>query len=154
MKPLIFWSILAMLLMIGCPWLAATFAGSAGMAVCLLLFFGVNPIFSAVCGVFAGKDIKRLWPLPIVVAGLFLAGAWLFFAMGETAFFVVLRLLSHDWHDRDADAFFSEGQKSMIPIYRIVEPRPSCAAAGPFIYRSVPSFPPRESWERPNRPGQ
>ena len=86
MKPLIFWSILAMLLMIGCPWLAATFAGSAGMAVCLLLFFGVNPIFSAVCGVFAGKDIKRLWPLPIVVAGLFLAGAWLFFAMGETAF--------------------------------------------------------------------
>ena len=45
MKPLIFWSILAMLLMIGCPWLAATFAGSAGMAVCLLLFFGVNPIF-------------------------------------------------------------------------------------------------------------
>ena len=60
MKPLIFWSILAMLLMIGCPWLAATFAGSAGMAVCLLLFF--------------------------VVAGLFLAGAWLFFAMGETAF--------------------------------------------------------------------
>ena len=79
MKPLIFWSILAMLLMIGCPWLAATFAGSAGMAVCLLLFFGVNPIFSAVCGVFAGKDIKRLWPLPIVFAGLF-------FAMGETAF--------------------------------------------------------------------
>ena len=71
MKPLIFWSILAMLLMIGCPWLAATFAGSVGMAVCLLLFFGVNPIFSAVCGVFAG---------------LFLAGAWLFFAMGETAF--------------------------------------------------------------------
>lgn len=45
MKPLIFWSILAMLLMIGCPWLAATFAGSAGMAVCLLLFFGVNPYF-------------------------------------------------------------------------------------------------------------
>ena len=88
MKPLIFWSILAMLLMIGCPWLAATFAGSAGMAVCLLLFFGVNPIFSAVCGVFAGKDIKRLWPLPIVVAELFLAGAWLFFAMGETAFYI------------------------------------------------------------------
>ena len=56
MKPLFFWSILAMLLMIGCPWLAA------------------------------GKDSKRLWPLPIVGAGLFLAGAWLFFAMGETAF--------------------------------------------------------------------
>ena len=65
MKPLIFWSILAMLLMIGCPWLAATFAGSAGMAVCLLLFFGVNPIFSAVCGVFAGKDIKRLGPFQL-----------------------------------------------------------------------------------------
>ena len=39
MKPLIFWSILAMLLMIGCPWLAATFAGSASMAMGLPTIF-------------------------------------------------------------------------------------------------------------------
>jgi len=56
------------------------------MAVCFILFFAVNPLFSMVCGVFAGKDIKRLWPLPIITAGLFLIGTWLFFEMGETAF--------------------------------------------------------------------
>jgi hypothetical protein len=80
------WILPAVLLMIGCPWLAAEFAGSAGMAVCLLLFFAVNPLFSAVCGVFAGKNIKRLWFLPVLTAGLFLAGAWIFFDMGEPAF--------------------------------------------------------------------
>lgn len=86
MKRLISWIILAIFLMIGCPWLAVTFASSVGMAVCFLLFFAVNPLFSAICGVFAGRNIKQLWILPIVIAGLFLAGVWLFFEMGETAF--------------------------------------------------------------------
>ena len=86
MKKIIFWTILAILLMIGSPWLAVTFANDAGMAVCFLLFFAVNPIFAAVCGVFAGKNMKQLWPLPIIVAGLFLAGVWLLFEMGEPAF--------------------------------------------------------------------
>ncbi len=86
MKQFITWTVLAILLMIGCPWLSVEFAGSAGMAICFLLFFAVNPIFSAVCGAYAGKNIKQLWPLPIVVAGLFLAGVWLFFEMGERAF--------------------------------------------------------------------
>ena len=39
-----------------------------------------------VCGVFAGKNIQQLWALPIIAAGLFLAGAWLFFEMGEMTF--------------------------------------------------------------------
>ena len=86
MKKLFVWTILAIILMFGCPWLAVEFAGSAGMAVCFILFFAVNPLFSMVCGVFAGKDIKRLWPLPVITAGLFLIGTWLFFEMGETAF--------------------------------------------------------------------
>ena len=88
MKKLITWTILAMLLMIGCPWLAVEFAGSAGMAICFILFFAVNPLFSVVCGVFAGKSIKQLWALPIITAGLFLAGAWLYFEIGENAFLV------------------------------------------------------------------
>lgn len=86
MKKFIVWTTLAILLMIGCPWLAVKFAGSAGMAICFLLFFAVNPLFSAVCGAFAGKNIKQLWLLPIITAGLFLAGVWLFFEPGETAF--------------------------------------------------------------------
>jgi len=86
MKKLLGWIILTMLLMLGCPWLTVKYAGSAGMAVCLLLFFAVNPLFSAVCGAFAGKNIRQLWALPILTAGLFLAGTWMFFEPGETAF--------------------------------------------------------------------
>lgn len=86
MKKLLTWTLFAIILMIGCPWLAVKLAGSAGMAVCFILFFAVNPLFSVACGVFAGKDIKQLWSLPIITAGLFLAGTWLFFEMKETAF--------------------------------------------------------------------
>ena len=86
MKKMSIWMILAVLLMIGCPWLAVEFAGSAGMAVCFILFFAINPIFSVMCGVSAGKNIKQLWGLPIIVAGLFLAGVWMFFEMGERVF--------------------------------------------------------------------
>ena len=88
MKKLLLWTALAALLMIGCPWLAVSFAGTAGMAVCFLLFFAVNPVFSAACGIFAGRNIKQLWGLPLIVSGLFLAGVWLFFEMGEPAFLI------------------------------------------------------------------
>ncbi len=86
MKKLIAWTISALILMIGFPWLAVAFAGSAGMAICFLLFYAINPLFSVVCGAFAGQNIKQLWALPIITAGLFLVGAWLFFELGETAF--------------------------------------------------------------------
>ena len=80
----IFWSADIMLLL---PWLAVTFIkGDGGMAVCFLLFYGVNPVYSVLAGVFAGKDGKRLWYLPILSAALFLVGTWLFFDMGEPAF--------------------------------------------------------------------
>lgn len=86
MRKVINWIIFVLILMIGCPWLAVTFAGSAGMAVCFVLFFAINPIFSVFCGIFAGKNIKKLWMLPIFNAGMFLVGTWLFFEMGEPAF--------------------------------------------------------------------
>lgn len=86
MKKLITWIISALILMIGFPWIAVTFAGSAGMAVCFILFFAINPLYCAACGIFAGKNIKQLWALPVIAAGLFLAGAWIFFEMRETAF--------------------------------------------------------------------
>ena len=56
------------------------------MAVCFLLFFAVNPLYSVLIGVFAGKDVKHLWSLPVISAVLFLIGTWIFFDMGETAF--------------------------------------------------------------------
>ena len=86
MKKLVTWILLAIFLMIGCPWLAVEFAGSAGMAICFILFFAVNPLFSLACGVFAGKNIKQFWMLPLLTAGLFLLGVWIFFEMGEPAF--------------------------------------------------------------------
>lgn len=86
MRKLIIWALSSAVLMIGAPWLAATFASNAGMAICFLLFFIVNPLFSAVCGFSAGKNIKRFWMLPIIVAVLFLAGVWLFFDVSEVSF--------------------------------------------------------------------
>ena len=88
MKKVLMWMLAVVLMMLGCPWLAVTFAGSAGMAVCFLLFFVVNPLFSAACGIFAGKNIKQYWVLPIVTVGLYLVGVWLFFEMGEPDFLI------------------------------------------------------------------
>ena len=69
------------------PWLAVTFVRSdAGMAVCFLLFYAVDPAYSILLGVFSGKDPKKLWPLPILSAALFLAGVWLLFDRGESIF--------------------------------------------------------------------
>ena len=86
MKNSLVWTISAVIFMLGFPWLAATFAGKAGMAVCLILFFAVNPVFSAVCGVFSGRKLRQRWPLPFLAAGLFVAGGCLFLEMGEIAF--------------------------------------------------------------------
>ena len=86
-KEIILWVAASMAVMLALPWLAVTFVkGDAGMAVCFLLFFAVNPLYSVIIGVFAGKDVKHLWSLSIVSAGLFLTGTWIFFDMGETAF--------------------------------------------------------------------
>ena len=88
MKKHLGWMAAAAVLMIGCPWMAVAFAGDAGMAVCFVLFFGINPLFSALCGWAAGRDIKRLWILPVGTAGLFLLGVWIFFELGEPGFLV------------------------------------------------------------------
>ena len=86
-KNIILWMAASAVVMLAFPWLAATFVkGDAGMAVCFLLFFAVNPLYSVLIGVFAGKDVKHLWSLPVISAVLFLIGTWIFFDMGETAF--------------------------------------------------------------------
>ena len=88
MKKIIIWTVMTFVLMIGFPWLAVTFAGSVGMAICFILFYAINPLFSVICGAFAGRNIKKYWILPIIVAVLFLAGTWMFFDMGEPAFVI------------------------------------------------------------------
>jgi len=76
-----------MVIMLVLPWLAVSFVkGDAGMAVCFILFFAVNPIYSVIMGVFSGKNIKSLWGMPVISAILFLLGSWIFFSIGEKAF--------------------------------------------------------------------
>ena len=86
-KIIIFWLAVTAVIMLALPWLVVTFVkGDAGMAACFVLFFAVNPIYSVVIGIFAGKDMKHLWSLSVISAVLFLVGTWVFFDMGETAF--------------------------------------------------------------------
>ena len=83
-KNTILWMAASAVVMLAFPWLAATFVkGDAGMAVCFLLFFAVNPLYSVLIGAFAGKDIRRLWSLPVISAVLFFIGTWIFFDMGD-----------------------------------------------------------------------
>lgn len=87
MKKMILWLPVSALVLLALPWLAVTYAkADAGMAVCLLLLFVVNPVFSILSGIHAGRNIKSLWLLPILTAAFFLTGAWLFLDRCETAF--------------------------------------------------------------------
>lgn len=84
---MILWLAASAVVMLVFPWLAVTFVNAdAGMAVCFLLFFAVDPLYSVLIGAFAGKNIRHLWSLPVISAALFLTGTWIFFDMGETAF--------------------------------------------------------------------
>lgn len=70
-----------------CPWAAVTFApGDAGMAICFVLFFGLNPLCSLYVGIYAGLAVKGRWYLPLVNAAVFLLSAWVLFTPAETAF--------------------------------------------------------------------
>ena len=80
MKKFLPWIIASGVIMLGLPCLAVTILdGDSGMATYLILFFAVDPIYAICAGVYAGKDIKKLWASPILTALFFLAGTWLFF---------------------------------------------------------------------------
>ncbi len=79
--------IISAAMMVLLPWLTVTFVrGDAGMAICFILFFAVYPLFSIFLGVYAGRDVRRSWLLPLLNAVLFLAGVWICFDLGEPAF--------------------------------------------------------------------
>ena len=86
-KKAVLWIVLSAFIMIALPWLTVRFVrGDAGMAVCFVLFFALDPLWSSVLGVFSGGDPKARWFLPILSAAFFLAGTWLCFDPGEKAF--------------------------------------------------------------------
>lgn len=79
--------ILSAIIMLLFPFLTVHLVeGDNGMAICFILFFAINPVYSAVCGIMSRSDAKHLWFLPVINAVLFLSGTWLIFTMGEPAF--------------------------------------------------------------------
>ncbi len=83
------WLILTAIVMLAFPWLTITFIkGDAGMTVCFILFFVINPLFNIISGVFAGRNPKKLWVCPLMTGILFILGCWLSFEMGQGAFVV------------------------------------------------------------------
>lgn len=86
-KAAICWALVSVIVMLVLPWMAVTFVSAqAGLAVSFLMFYVVNPICVVAIGVFAGKDIKRLWYQPAVTSVLFLVGIWVFFETLDSAF--------------------------------------------------------------------
>lgn len=109
-KP-IFWLLMSAAVMLLLPWLVVTFVPpKAGMTAVLLLFFAVNPGYSLAAGYYAGKQIRRLWWVPGVSAAAFLAGAWLCFEAGESAFWIY------------AGAYFALGMEAMY-VSRLIAVR-------------------------------
>lgn len=60
-----------------------TVPADAGMAVCLILFFAINPIAACLIGVFLGKNIKKSWYLVFVLPMLFLLSSVIVFAFDK-----------------------------------------------------------------------
>ena len=58
----------------------------AGMALCMLLFFIVNPAYFVITGIISGRNFQQRWYLPVISALLFLAGTWTFFDATELWF--------------------------------------------------------------------
>lgn len=92
------------------PYLAVTLIkGDGDMAICFLLFYAVDPLWSVSVGLFAGRNIKVSWFQPLVSAALFLAGAWLLFDRGESDFLLYTA------------AYFAVGVFSMLVTFLLVK---------------------------------
>lgn len=83
------WTAVTVAVMFVLPFAVARFASEcSGMALCMMLFFIVNPIWSVILGIRCGRNVRQMWNLPLVSAVLFLAGAWLFFDIKEAWFII------------------------------------------------------------------
>ena len=59
-RAIIIWLAITILVMLALPFAVARLASEcSGMALCMMLFLIVNPIYSAILGYRCGKDIKK-----------------------------------------------------------------------------------------------
>ena len=100
-RKLMLWAALSFAVMILLPLMMILFVDSNdAMPLIYALFFVLNPVFSAIGGYAAGKNIRQLWWIPLMISEFFLVGAWGFFSMGElifvlyAAFYLLLGLLA------------------------------------------------------------
>ena len=86
---IITWIAVTVAVMFALPFCVARLASEcSGMALCMMLFFIVNPIYSAILGFRCGRDVRQMWSLPLISSITFLAGAWLFFDIREVWFII------------------------------------------------------------------
>ncbi len=88
-KESVIWLAISIAVMFALPFAVARLASEcSGMALCMILFFIVNPIYSAILGFRCGRNIRQMWNLPLVSSIAFLAGTWLFFDIKEVWFII------------------------------------------------------------------
>lgn len=86
-KTITIWLAITLVMMFLLPFAVARFAPEcSGMALCMILFIIINPLYSAILGFRCGKDVAKMWNLPLVSAIAFLAGTWIFFDIHELWF--------------------------------------------------------------------
>lgn len=78
--------ILTVALVFGIPLAAVLFATDAGMAICILSFYLINPVVSVVAGVYA--SIKKCWYICLFPALIFLITTWSLFTITEPLFLI------------------------------------------------------------------
>ena len=87
MRGNLLWFAGAVLILAGLPLAFVLWArGDAGMALCMLSFYGINPLFFLAMGIFAGRQLKRRWILPVAGAGIYLFAMGCLFTWREPAF--------------------------------------------------------------------
>lgn len=83
------WIAVTITMMFALPFAVVRLASEcSGMALCMILFFIVNPIYSAILGFRCGRDVRQMWTLPLISSISFLAGTWLFFDIREVWFII------------------------------------------------------------------
>lgn len=94
MKRPVFWAAVTALVMIALPWLfRSLIQGYTYFAAMYSLHYVLNPIYSAIVGVFAGRDMKSLWYLLLFPPLFFLAGIGLLFTLSSVWVFFLFAVL-------------------------------------------------------------
>lgn len=83
------WLAVTLVIMLALPGAVARFAPEcSGMALCMMLFLIINPVYSAMLGLMCGRDTRQMWYIPAVSSVAFLAGTWLWFDIREPWFVI------------------------------------------------------------------